>query len=261
MNFIDPIELWIPITKSMTCNSIIEGKYFISNLGNVYSLFINDYMTLTLSHDGYLVVGLRTEDGNQIQYRVNRLVLLGFDYRADHKLLIANHLNGNKLCNKLWNLEWTTFKGNTEHAIRTGLMHLEDISGENNPCASITEDMADYIAYLLSIGISIVDISNQTGVSIRIIHSIKDGKTWIKYYQKYKLNELEYIKSNAVFTDQQVHIICKYFQDNKFTELTKQDIIKLCQLLNLEYSASINKSIRRIFLKERLTRISSQYNF
>lgn len=62
---IDPMELWAPITKYMVCDDIVEGRYFVSNLGNIYSTFINDYMKLVLCHDGYLIVTLTMKDGRQ----------------------------------------------------------------------------------------------------------------------------------------------------------------------------------------------------
>lgn len=187
--------------------------------------------------------------------------MLGFDYRDNHKFLIANHLNGNKLCNNLWNLEWTTAKGNTEHAIRTGLFHIQDISGEKNPMAIITENDAIVIAKMLLDGKSIKDIHIQTGISSHIIQSIKSGCSWHNIYSKYGLANLDYNAHNQVFTNTQIHKMCKYFQDNSISFLTKDIIKDICLNIGVEYSANTNKYIRKIFDKTRYIKISSQYDF
>ncbi len=53
--------------------------------------------------------------------RLNRLVALCFIPNTENKPCV-NHINGRKSDNNVGNLEWVTFKENTNHAIKTGLI-------------------------------------------------------------------------------------------------------------------------------------------
>lgn len=61
----------------------------------------------------YLIVSNKRTGKN---VKVHRLVMAAWDYREDYRDLQVNHKNGNKLNNKLENLEWVTAHGNNKHA-------------------------------------------------------------------------------------------------------------------------------------------------
>jgi len=109
-------EVWRPVIG-------YKGRYQVSNYGRVWSAktkklihFINndynDYYGLVLSI-------------NRIRKycRINRLVAEAFLGLIDDKLIV-NHKNGNKLDNRLDNLEIITQKENTYHARKNGLVKL-----------------------------------------------------------------------------------------------------------------------------------------
>lgn len=103
-----------------------EGKYMISNLGNVMSL---DYqntrrakvLTPVKHHDGYLFVHLGK---NKIKM-VHTIVAETFIPNPEGKKFV-NHIDGNKQNNVVKNLEWVTAKENVNHAIRTGLRNPDN---------------------------------------------------------------------------------------------------------------------------------------
>ena len=117
------IEVWKDIEG-------YEGKYQISNMGNVRSLYVNRHLgrhnkdvvipkirnlTPTDNGHGYLVVALRkmTEKKN---YYVHRLVAEAFLEQVEGKNVV-NHIDYNTKNNSVLNLEWCSQKENIHHSI------------------------------------------------------------------------------------------------------------------------------------------------
>ena len=87
-----------------------EGKYMVSNKGEVYSLLshiklkrlvINGYYRVSLCYDGDIKLAL-----------VHRLVAKAFIPNPENKRCV-NHLDENRLNNDVSNIEWATHKENT----------------------------------------------------------------------------------------------------------------------------------------------------
>lgn len=102
-----------------------EKLYQVSNLGNIKTLDYNHtkkehLLKPILQQDGYYAVNLM-KDGKRKRERINRLVA---EHYIDNpkNLPSVNHIDGNKLNNKVSNLEWCTYKYNTQHALKTGLI-------------------------------------------------------------------------------------------------------------------------------------------
>lgn len=109
-----------------------EGLYQVSNLGRVKSLprirktygkrtykTKEKVMIAPLSINGYHRICL-TKDGKQKHYFVHRLVAIAFMGEQDH-YEVVNHINGNKLDNRVENLEFCTQSHNVKEAYRLGL--------------------------------------------------------------------------------------------------------------------------------------------
>lgn len=108
----------------------IEGTdcYQISNLGRVRSSHNHKckglnteyyYLKMQPDKDGYLRVNL----GKNNPKIINRLVAQAFIPNPDNKPQV-NHDDGNKLNNRVYNLYWTTYKENNDHALQTGLRNI-----------------------------------------------------------------------------------------------------------------------------------------
>ncbi len=111
------IEIWKDV--SMTNKKMFAGLYEISNMGNVR----NKNMKILSQHirNGYYAVCLYSSKLTlKNTANVHRLVAQLFVENIDMNDIV-NHIDGNKLNNQSANLEWTTSKGNVEHAIKTGL--------------------------------------------------------------------------------------------------------------------------------------------
>ena len=94
-----------------------EGRYQITNNGDVWSLLSKRFLKTYTTPSGYLTVGLK--DGNRKQYtkKVHRLVAMAFIDNPENKPCI-NHLNEDKTDNRVENLEWVTIKENNSYGTR-----------------------------------------------------------------------------------------------------------------------------------------------
>ena len=99
-----------------------EGLYQVSNMGRVKSFKWNKdgrIMKIKKDRHGYHEISLCINNIPKF-WRTHRLVALTFLPNTENKRTV-NHIDGNKLNNRLENLEWTTHGENISHAYRTGL--------------------------------------------------------------------------------------------------------------------------------------------
>ena len=101
----------------------VNGEYSVSSEGRVKRNKTGRILKQSMSVNsfrGYKVVTLFRYDRNR-HFKVHRLVAETFIPNAD-KLRCVNHIDGNKLNNRVSNLEWVSDRGNSRHAHDTGLM-------------------------------------------------------------------------------------------------------------------------------------------
>lgn len=95
-----------------------EGKYQVSNLGRIWSVKNQKYLTPNIHTKGYLKVTMVAKNGKVKQEYIHRLVALSFIDNPDN-LPQVNHKDENKLNNCVDNLEWCTCKENINYGTRT----------------------------------------------------------------------------------------------------------------------------------------------
>lgn len=130
---------------------IFNGRYSVDTDGNVYGPM--GIKNKCISNTGYYIVQIRIPlSRNKKGYRVHRLVAEAFIPNPDSKPQV-NHIDGNKLNNRVENLEWVTNKENSEHAIYTGLFVPGDCAefGYINP-GKLNFEKANEIRKLYSTG-------------------------------------------------------------------------------------------------------------
>lgn len=112
-----------------------EGIYQISNKGNVRSLkreqldnlgrlvhYQGKTLTPQPNSNGYLRIELKA-NGKKERRFIHRLVALHFIENSNPDInTVVNHIDNDYKNNNAENLEWTTYKGNTQHAIKSGKM-------------------------------------------------------------------------------------------------------------------------------------------
>lgn len=111
-------EIWKPLKN-------YEGRYEVSNLGNIRSL--NYHLTGKIqllkqqkNKDGYLYVAVPKEYNKRRQILIHRAVAMAFIENPLNKPEV-NHKDGNKQNNNSNNLEWVTMQENQRHAWDNGL--------------------------------------------------------------------------------------------------------------------------------------------
>lgn len=108
-----------------------EGRYVVSNLGNVKSIITNHgkpqdkEIVKRIRSDtcNYLYVQL-SHKGKGTHKAVHRLVAECFVDNPESKPIV-NHIDGNKHNNAADNLEWCTQSENLKHAVSLGLISVE----------------------------------------------------------------------------------------------------------------------------------------
>lgn len=109
-------EEWIPITN-------YEDLYEISNFGRVKSLRRNKIIKGTINK-GYNRICLTDKNKKEKNYFVHRLVVENFKRRIKHNENI-DHIDCNKLNNRLDNLEIVSIDENNRRAFCNGLLKYQ----------------------------------------------------------------------------------------------------------------------------------------
>lgn len=115
-----------------------DKKYWVSNLGKVYSCYTKEEVGLYIDTAGYYNIG---------SIRVHSLVAECFLEPKPKGRYIPNHKDGNKLNNNSSNLEWATYSNNLQHAYDTGL-RTQKKDGSQSNCRSVLQ--CDYDGNILN---------------------------------------------------------------------------------------------------------------
>ena len=76
------------------------------------------------------------------EWLVARLVAITFLGKPTDEANTVNHINGNRLDNRIENLEWLSLEDNVRHAFDTGLIHYPQIRLYNSNCDMKFRSMA-----------------------------------------------------------------------------------------------------------------------
>jgi len=97
-----------------------EELYKVDIFGNVTRAKDGKKMAQQINKFGYANVSL-CKNGKQKQHKVHRVIAEAFIPNPLNKPQV-NHIDGDKLNNVVWNLEWVTPKANNIHASDIGLV-------------------------------------------------------------------------------------------------------------------------------------------
>ena len=255
-------EEWRYITEA-SVPGIMPNMYQISNFGRARSFGKRKMLLVPVeTNNGYFRYNLRNMDGSSRYHLIHRIVMIEFNRVEGYESLQVNHKDGNKSNNFIGNLEWCTSSYNIQHAYDNGLK--SQYHGDKCSWSTITNEQADQIGYLLTQNLTHKEISNITNCPLHIISNISIGVTWKDVFEKYNLKEYQRQRNKvATFSDDQLHLICKYFENNKGKYVIMNDLYRatLKELFDIEYNNSMSATMSRIYNKQTRKDITTLYDY
>lgn len=101
-----------------------EGFYQVSNLGRVWSVRSQSYLTGCPDKDGYLRVNLTAKNGKTKTEKIHRLTAIAFIPNPTG-LPVVNHKDQNKQNNNINNLEWCDIRYNNIYSVGKAVRCVE----------------------------------------------------------------------------------------------------------------------------------------
>ena len=152
---------------------IVNG-YYATEEGEIWSKRRNKNIAKKINNRGYYLVNLSV-CGKVKTYQLHRLIANAFIENPEN-LPVVNHKDGNKLNNKVENLEWCTHSKNIIHAFETGLTN--PARGIDTKFGRFSEKEIREIRELLRDGLSQYKIADLYGVTRSAIEQIANDKTY-----------------------------------------------------------------------------------
>jgi hypothetical protein len=180
----------------------METNYEVSTEGHIRNKYNKNVLSEALAK-GYLRVCVHLPDGTgknkQMSYPVHRMVAYVFLPNDDpvYKTQV-DHLNGNKLDNRVYNLEWVTPKENVIRAHKNGLCHVR--YGENHPNNVYTEEQVRKVCELLEENkLTLEEIGKRCGMPRKIVQKIKGGTLWVHVSKDYKIPATKELRDFSMY--------------------------------------------------------------
>lgn len=178
----DTQEIWKPIPG-------FENSYQASNFGNIKSLSRPIYyksgnyrmskeivLAKTIFGGQYYGVTL-SENNKKRKHHLHRFIAETWIPNPEN-LPCVNHIDGNKLNNRIDNLEWCTYSHNNIHAYTTGLKVPYERCGAKNPKSVLTDELVGEIRSLKLCGFTCPEIAKKLNLNKNTVYDVFVGKSW-----------------------------------------------------------------------------------
>lgn len=208
-------------------------KYYplgVSEEGEVKNLETGKIRKLHLGTHGYYSVNTR-----KYSTLVHRMVAEIYIENPDGKEQV-NHKDGNKLNNRVDNLEWCTRSENMVHAAKNDLLVLNCNYGEECNLTKYTSEQIISLCEDLQAGMRNVDAARKHEIPASYVKTIRAGKQWKAITSQYNM-----IKPRRSLSVDTVKWVCRMIAEGR----TNREILKMktCPLLNKSILANIRKKI------------------
>lgn len=171
------------------------SKFEVNNLGEIRHVngkpkYIN------ISKQGYVVLQTKL-DGKIKTLKLHRLVaetfleppsedLITLCSKTHWGIVCVNHIDGNKLNNKVENLEWCTQEYNNKHANATNLVPA--LKGSLNGRSKLNENTVHEICLLFqNTNIKTQDVADKFNISLSQVQKIRCGIAWKHIWCQYSI--------------------------------------------------------------------------
>lgn len=170
-------EVWLPVQFRG-----LGGHYSVSNLGRLRSevtrrgTVAGKIKNAFTGHAGYVLASLSLH-GVDHRVGMHQLVAGAFIPNPEGKRCV-NHRNGNRADNRVENLQWTTHKENSQHAMDELGWKEKRRRGESHPKAKVTEEKVLAIRARYAAGEMQKDLAVEFGINASTASSIISGRYW-----------------------------------------------------------------------------------
>jgi len=151
-----------------------EGVYWVSTFGRVKNSKGRILKPMSCRTQKYPKYHLTRKDGTMWYVLGHRLVALTF-IENPNNYPVVHHVDGNTQNNRVDNLEWCTYKYNTQKMVEAG-KHYQFKKGLDNPTGKLTEYQIKGIFRLRELGWSITEIADIVNCSRGHISEIVNEK-------------------------------------------------------------------------------------
>ena len=154
----------------------VKDYYTITSDGEIYSDNSGKMKTRNRPGTEYQIINFSLSNGKKRTFRLHRLVMMAFSPIENIDEFEVNHKDGNKLNNRLDNLEWCTSSENQLHAFKIGLQKAR--KGSKSNFAKLNEEDIQNIFELRKQGFTQQEIAEKIGCTRSNISYILNNKTW-----------------------------------------------------------------------------------
>lgn len=148
-------------------------NYSLTIDGKVWSHKTNRWMVTTISNCGYVMVGMRRNDGKKHNKCLHSLMTITFIGDRPEGYQVC-HADGDKLNNHINNLRYDTKANNEKDKVNHGTNPI----GKRNPRAKLTEQDVLDIRWLYSMGVLQRELALIFNMGQSQIGNITSRKQW-----------------------------------------------------------------------------------
>jgi hypothetical protein len=137
-----------------------EGRYMTNLYGDIYSERSGRLLAKVVNKSGYNRVDL-CKGGERKSKLVHRIVAETFIPNPQNKPQV-NHINGNKIDNRVQNLEWATPEENYRHAIQNNLLDKRSLARKVMRVSESSGEIVVYESIIRAVKALYPDIDRKT---------------------------------------------------------------------------------------------------
>jgi len=213
-----------------------EGLYSVTVDGDVYSHISNKFLKPNIGKNGYGLVTLCDKEKRCSHY-IHRLVATAYiDKPSDD--LVVNHKDGDKLNNRVSNLEWVTYSENLDHAYYTSL---------RSTSRKYSDEFVSKVYHYLLDGWRQKDVADCMGITAGVVKSLLQNPAYEDLRDQFNLSNIPSRKNTI--TPEKVLMIAKDLESGLAQN-------KIAIKYNVAKSLVSNIKTRKLY-----STITSDFNF